>query len=209
MNKTCFLALIISGTVHALLLAYATPPMRQTGHKSAVLAESTQLRLALRPALSSTNRSMPTPGAQVTPENEVKPVLAQALREEGDEGSDVSTSGYYPAKALSRMPQPITNFAAILAAAGEQAARGKVAIRLWISRSGSLDRVSVITSELSQPLEAATVAGFGQMRFIPGEIDGVAVMTWVDVMVEYGDRAESVSPALSRKGEDSGAGPDP
>ena len=186
--------------------------MHQAGHKSAVLAAPTQLRLVLRPTLSSA-KAIPTPVPRAASEDETRsepePEPAPTLPERGDEDSAVFTGGYYPATALSLMPQPITSLAAILAVAGEQAARGKVAIRLWISRSGSLDRLSVINSELSQPLEAATVAAFSQMRFIPGEIDGLAVMTWVDVMVEYGDRAESVSPALSRKGEDSGAGPDP
>lgn len=189
-NKACLASLIISGTVHLLLLAYAQST-NQRVHAPGVRAPQIILRAAIVSApLSAENK--PAPIARPTPEQEAKPEPVVSSPGWRDDSYSTVMRSYYPARVLSQMPQPLTSLTAILAAAGgqsagEQAIRGQVAIRLWINRSGNLDRLSVISSELPQPQEQAAVDAFSQMRFTPGEIDGLAVMTWVDVVLEYGD----------------------
>lgn len=196
LNKTCLAALAISGTVHALLLLYATFPVSQSAHKAVTPVTLAPLHAVLISPLPSLAENASASAMDAMQENEVKSEPVAAQPDQGNVGNSGGLANYYPAKALSRMPQPITNLTAILTAYGEPTARGKVSIRLWINRSGGLDRLSVVSSELPQSLEETVVAAFSQMQFIPGEIDGVAVMSWVDVVVEYGDLVGPASPAL-------------
>lgn len=205
LNKAYFASLLISVTVHVLLFAYATQPKNPGGRETSVRASQTLLRAVLVSTPAATeDTSVAVDRVVLEEESKPEPEPVAALPD-GDDGSEADgMANYYSASLLSQMPKPITSLAAILADRGEQptveqASRGQVVIRLWINRSGNLDRLSVISSELPENLERAAVAAFGQMRFTPGEIDGIAVMTWVDVVLKYGDLAASSLPAVQGK----------
>lgn len=204
LNKAYFASLLISVTVHVLLFAHATQPKNPGGRETSVRASQTLLRAVLVSTPAATEDTSVAVDRVVLkeeskPEPEPEPVAALP---DGDDASEADgVANYYSASLLSQMPKPKTSLAAILADRGEQptveqASRGQVVIRLWINRSGNLDRLSVISSELPENLERAAVAAFGQMRFTPGEIDGIAVMTWVDVVLKYGDLAAPSLPAV-------------
>lgn len=199
-NKAYFASLLISVTVHVLLFAYATQPKNPGGRERSVRASQTLLRAVLVSTPAATdNTSVAVDRVVLEEESEPEPLAALP---DGDDASEADgMANYYSASLLSQMPKPITSLAAILADRGEQptveqAFRGQVVIRLWINRSGNLDRLSVISSELPEVMERAAVAAFSQMRFTPGEVDGVAVMTWVDVVLKYGDLAAPSLPAV-------------
>lgn len=205
LNKAYFASLLISVTVHVFLLAYATQPKNPGGRETSVRASQTLLRAVLVSTPAATeDTSVAVDRVVLEEESEPEPAPVAALPG-GDDASEADgMANYYSASLLSQMPKPITSLAAILADRGElptveKASRGQVVIRLWINRSGNLDRLSVISSELPENLERSAVAAFGQMRFTPGEIDGIAVMTWVDVVLKYGDLAAPSLPAVQGK----------
>lgn len=94
---------------------------------------------------------------------------------------------FYPASALSRMPQPISKFEPQPPETGDTGIGGKLTIRLWIDASGNLDQVFVVSTDLPPAFEEAALAAFRKMRFSPGEINGAAVGALVEVVIEYAD----------------------
>lgn len=99
---------------------------------------------------------------------------------------------WYPAQVLSRMPHPITQFAP-RSVPGDDGSGGRISVRLWIDEAGNLDRVSLLGSELPKEFEEAALTAFRNMRFRPGEIDGVPVKSWVDIVIEYAELRRSLS----------------
>ena len=99
---------------------------------------------------------------------------------------------YYTAKALSRMPEAIGQFDVQPPAGGDERITGKLSLRLWIDEAGTLERLKILASELPKAYEDAAVAAFGRLRFTPGEINGVAVRTSLDVVIEYADFGQAL-----------------
>ena len=199
MDKARLAALVVSGLVHALLLNWIVLPGNPWGHQATRSPAASVLRVVLiaAPAVTEdvTSAASARVGQTAGPPQSWTPVLDQ-----GQGGDSGFATNYYPAKVLSRMPQPTTSLASFLETPEQTTVRGTMSVRLWINRTGGLDRVSVVRSELPQSLEQTVVAAFAQMHFTPGEIKGAAVMTWVDVVVDYG--APSLTPTQA-----GGAGP--
>jgi len=99
----------------------------------------------------------------------------------------VSLPGYYPAGRLSRMPEAIGIFDVQPPRGGDSGIGGKVTLRIWIGAKGGIDSVRVLSNGLPAEYADAALAAFGKMRFTPGEINGVPVQSWVDVVIEYAD----------------------
>ena len=96
---------------------------------------------------------------------------------------------YYPAKALSQMPVALTDFDAMQAEVSSDF-YGKLSVRLWLNESGQVDRISALTSDMPKEMESIALASFAKMLFKAGEINNVPVKTWVDIVIDYGDRQE-------------------
>ena len=108
----------------------------------------------------------------------------------------VSLPGYYPAGRLSRMPEGIGIFDVQPPAGGDSGIGGKVTLRIWIGAKGGIDSVRVLSSGLPAEYADAALAAFGKMRFTPGEINGVPVPSWLDVVIEYADfQRDSAQPS--------------
>lgn len=99
----------------------------------------------------------------------------------------VPLHGYYPTERLSRMPVGIGSFEIQPPAGGDTGIGGKLTIRVWISAKGGIDSLRVLASGVPAAYAEAALAAFEKMRFEPGEIDGVRVQSWADVVIEYAD----------------------
>jgi len=108
--------------------------------------------------------------------------------------------GYYPAARLSRMPEGIGIFDIQAPAGGDTGLGGKLTIRVWINAKGGIDNLRVLASGLPADYEQAALAAFENMRFAPGEVNGVPVQSWMDIVIEYADfRGEAAqAPAAGR-----------
>ncbi len=56
---------------------------------------------------------------------------------------------------------------------------GKLALRLYISNAGTIDRIEVVSSNLPNDTEEIIKAAFTPLRFKPGEINGVTVSSQI------------------------------
>jgi len=90
------------------------------------------------------------------------------------------------------MPEALTRFDNLLALKTDDGIGGKLSIRLWIADTGELDRINLINSEVPPTYAEAALAAFRKMHFKPGEIQGMAVKSWVDIVIEYTDLKRQV-----------------
>jgi TonB family protein len=175
-----FFALAISAVAHASLLGWALARQVSPGLAGTERHSSQPLRVSLLSSEKDYGNEPVTKTSSAAEKRETPPAVSGSSARGG-------FSTYYPAKAISRMPEAITNFEPHLPASEDNGTGGKLSMRLWINESGSLDRLSVLSSELPETFENAALAAFKQMRFRPGEIEGVAVKVWLDVVIEYAD----------------------
>ena len=61
----------------------------------------------------------------------------------------------------------------------------KIALRLWIKETGSVDRIVVVRTSLPVIMTEFTVAAFAAARYQPGEINGEAVKSQLAIEVTY------------------------
>jgi protein TonB len=87
--------------------------------------------------------------------------------------------GWYFSRADLTVPPKLLNEpelpTAEMSAAGMAGRGGKVVLRVFVGADGAVDRVEVLKSNVSPAVEEAVVNAFSQVRFRPGEIEGVAV----------------------------------
>ena len=193
-------ALVVSLLGHVLLLSWPLP--LSTGGEPG----------AARPAVSTLRVSlnlMADVSANLAREDipAAKTAAPPAVTAESDKTKDappaergtqdaIPLHGYYPAARLSRMPVAISTFDIEPPAGGDIGIGGKMTIRIWISAKGGIDSVRVLSSGLPAAYAEAALAAFGKMRFEPGEINGVQVQSWVDIVIEYADsRREAAQPS--------------
>ncbi len=72
---------------------------------------------------------------------------------------------------------------------------GRVALRLFVSANGVVDRVEIVNSNLSPAHEDAVSAAFLPVKFRPGELQGVAVASQVVFEIDYDSLARGTSHA--------------
>lgn len=70
---------------------------------------------------------------------------------------------------------------------------GKLALRLFISASGTVDRIEVLRGTLPSDVEELAMAAFLPVRFKPGEIDGVAVSSQLVFEIDLDGPAKGAS----------------
>jgi len=187
-------ALVASLLGHVLLLNWPLP-LSAGGEPGAVGAAVSTLRVSLNlteEANANLAREDNSPAKTVAAEPD-KTKDAPS----GEQGTQdaIPLHGYYPAGRLSRMPMGVGTFDIQPPAGGDTGIGGKMTIRVWISAKGGIDSVRVLSSGLPAEYAEAALAAFEKMRFEPGEIDGVQVQSWVDIVIEYADvRREAAQP---------------
>jgi TonB family protein len=77
-------------------------------------------------------------------------------------------------------------------------ARGRVLLRVFLGVSGAVEGIEVLSSDPPSIFDEAAVAAFANLRFRPGEIEGVAVTSQTAFEV-YFDDSDSGSGAASER----------
>jgi TonB family protein len=192
-------ALVASLLGHVLLLCWPLP-LSTGGEPGAARPAVSTLRVSLNlipesnanPAREDSSPARPAePPAVTAGPDKTKDAPP------GEQGTQdaIPLHGYYPAARLSRMPVAISTFDIQPPAGGDTGIGGKMTIRIWISAKGGIDSLRVLASGLPAAYAEAALAAFEKMRFEPGEINGVQVQSWVDIVIEYADfRREAAQP---------------
>ena len=189
-------ALIVSLAAHALLLSWPVS-LSMNGVAIAPLAavaapSSLMLRTRLQPSAADADIPIGADKDAVSAEPP-QPTHSEAKKSEAqlplDEARppDIPLIGYYPSARLSKMPEAIGLFDIQPPTGGDTGLGGKMTVRLWIGATGDIDRASILTSGLPQAYADAAIAAFEKLRFRPGEIGGVPVKSWAEVVIEYAD----------------------
>lgn len=192
-------ALAASLLGHVLLLCWPLPLSTGSQPGTARPAVST-LRVSLNlKAEANANRAREDSAPANTVAAEPDKTKDAPPGEQGTQDA-IALRGYYPAARLSRMPVGIGTFDIQPPAGGDTGIGGKMTIRVWISANGAIDSVRVLASGLPAAYAAAALAAFEKMRFEPGEINGVPVQSWVDIVIEYADFGrEAAQPPAGRQ----------
>lgn len=184
-------ALVVSLLAHGLLLSWPVP-LSTGGEPGAAAPVASALRVSLNTMAESKvnlaqedNLTAKTAAPPATASGQDK--AKDTARDEQSTQDSIPLLGYYPAGRLSRMPVGIGGFDIQPPAGGDTGIGGKMTIRVWISAKGGIDSVRVLASALPAAYAEAALAAFKKMRFEPGEINGVQVQSWVDVVIEYAD----------------------
>jgi TonB family protein len=82
---------------------------------------------------------------------------------------------------------------------GALASRGRVLLRVFLGVSGAVEGIEVLSSDPPSVFDEAAVAAFANLRFRPGEIEGVAVTSQTAFEVHFDD-SESGSSAGGETG---------
>lgn len=191
-------ALAASLVVHALLLSWpvslpAAGPASAGPTRAAVKAFSVTLRSIAEPEIHpfvEVAQAAPLEQAPLVAAKEDKP--AETPKNEHADPNSIALVGYYPADKLTRMPEAVGTFDVQPPPGGDTGLSGKVTIRIWIGANGAIDRLRVMDSGLPQAYAEAAISAFEKLRFRPGEIGGVPVRAWVDVVIEYADFRDAV-----------------
>lgn len=102
---------------------------------------------------------------------------------------------YLPRTALTRSPQPLTDPVVSVPAGHGPAGEQRGVFSLFISASGGVDSVVRDGPTLAPALEAAALEVLRGTRFIPGELDGVAVAALIRIEMAFENRAPVDPPA--------------
>lgn len=107
-------------------------------------------------------------------------------------------SGYYSLKSLSRLPEPLTAFNPELPDSQDAQLTGHIELRLWLSNTGKIDRIELLNAEHQLPEELTKLVqeSFQKIRFRPGEIGGLPVPSWSDIVIELKPEADPFEPPM-------------
>lgn len=186
-------ALILSLAAHAVLLVW--PVTLPKGGASSIATPGPAkparvLRVSLHPEAVAEPSVQKHPAAQAAVESSAVPhedKPKDAPQDEPRAPQEIPLVGYYPAERLTRMPQAVGIFDIQPPAGGDSGLGGKMTVRIWIGANGAIDRAKVLSSGLPANYAEAAFSAFEKLRFEPGQIGGVAVKTWVDIVIEYAD----------------------
>jgi len=98
---------------------------------------------------------------------------------------------YYSAEQLSKRPVLIGDDPLDSVQLRLLASSGKLMLRLWIDDNGQVVQAEAEKNELPPDFAAATAAAFRQVRFSPGEREGMRVGSIIKIEVRYSDARRS------------------
>jgi TonB family protein len=178
-------ALLIVALAHGALLNGAVSPFG--GESGSATNTTPSLQVALLSGVMSPLASPASSLASETaPLQEVQPVAVSAPAAKVIP-SNAGVPAYYPASALSQMPE-VDGFFDVPVPPG-LGLNGEIELRLWIDAAGRLDRIAVQSSQVPFSYQQAAISAFQRMRYRPGQIDGRPVAAFVDIVVEMNDSA--------------------
>jgi hypothetical protein len=178
-------ALLIVALAHGVVLTGAVSPF--AGESGSAYRTPASLQVSLLPLVSHPLQPLASSLASETaPAKEAQPVPVRAPATEVAP-PNAGVPAYYPASALSRMPE-VDGFFDVPVPPG-QSLHGQIELRLWIDAAGMLDRIAVQSSGVPASYQQAAVAAFQRLRYRAGEIDGRPVAAFVDIVVEMSNSA--------------------
>jgi hypothetical protein len=194
-----YVALLVSCLLHAALVfmpwlganvAVSWPAMR--GGQKAGPAQILNATLVLEsgPAAEVTADFSGAAGAADAPAQpmdgeEPRPALDRAV---GIGLLPIPAPTYYTTDQLTKRPQP--TFVPQLTLPQElepMFGSGKVVLKLWIDELGNVNSVDVDESNLPEAVAKTAAEAFGNLHFVPGEIDGRRVGVVMKIEVTYDD----------------------
>jgi hypothetical protein len=92
---------------------------------------------------------------------------------------------YFAKEELSKEPRLVGNVSLDPPRGVSPPDGAKIALRLWIKETGSVDRIVVVRTSLPVIMTEFTVAAFAAARYQPGEINGEAVKSQLAIEVTY------------------------
>jgi TonB family protein len=185
-------ALLIVALAHGVLFTGAVSPF--AGESGSAYRNPVSLQVALLPGVTPPLPPLASSSASETASaKEAEPIPVRAPATEVAP-PNAGVPAYYPASALSRMPE-VDGFFDVPVPPG-LSLHGQIELRLWIDAAGTLDRIAVQSSGVPASYQQAAVAAFQRMRYRPGQIDGRPVAAFVDIVVEMSDRAPPADVSL-------------
>lgn len=185
-------ALLIVALVHGVFFTGAVSPF--AGESGSAYSSPASLQVSLLPLVQHPLQPPASSLASGTaPAKEAQPVPVRAPATEAI-SPNAGVPAYYPASALSRMPE-VDGFFDVPVPPG-LSLHGQLELRLWIDAAGTLDRIAVQSSGVPASYQQAVVAAFQRMRYRPGQIDDRPVAAFVDIVVEMSNSAPPADIAL-------------
>jgi len=102
-------------------------------------------------------------------------------------GSAPAAAPYYGPRDLDVRPQVKTHVMPEYPKDLPAGVRGRVVLDLYVSASGTVDRVVVVRAEPKGRFEQSAVKAFSAARFTPGQRKGVAVQSRLRIEVSFGN----------------------
>lgn len=99
--------------------------------------------------------------------------------------TDAPESEFFETRLLSERPKALNEVAIDESLLVEDGAFGKIVLTLWISKTGDVVSIDVVSSDYSEPSTEVIREGFKNLRFSPGLIDGKPVNTTMKIEVTY------------------------
>ncbi|OHC71304.1 MAG: hypothetical protein A2045_07315 [Rhodocyclales bacterium GWA2_65_20] len=185
-------ALALSLALHGLALALPAaqapaPGTRVHGGTSAVPprpALTVRLETPIQPAAENHPPAEQGPSGLSDLPGAAIPATATSVDTPLD-AHDGPAPAYFPAGALSRLPEALTVFRPEVPESPGSRAGGRMELRLWLAQDGRIDRIQLLNTELPDALSDAALVAFGRMLFRPAEIQGVPVPSWSDIVVGF------------------------
>ena len=99
--------------------------------------------------------------------------------------TDAPESEFFETRLLSERPKALNEVAIDESLLVEDGAFGIIVLTLWISKTGDVVSIDVVSSDYSEPSTEVIREGFKNLRFSPGLIDGKPVNTTMKIEVTY------------------------
>jgi len=94
---------------------------------------------------------------------------------------------YYTPDQLSKRPQPLAKAELDPPDLNPIVASGKLVLKLWIDNGGKVTRIEIESNDLPPKFVGTALRAFERLRFVPGEREGRAVGTVLNIEVVYED----------------------
>ena len=172
-------ALALSALLHGLVLAGSTwtvgtaPPIRPSAARLA--ATLVETRTAPAPAVPDLPPVVPTTAEPALPPPPETP--AQAI--------PVDSEPFLPASHLTRQPVAVNDPSLdAMIQVMRLTHRGMAILSLWIDRHGQISRIEIDRTNLPDEAAALILTTFGELRFKPGERNGLPVNAHIQIEVK-------------------------
>jgi hypothetical protein len=172
-------ALALSGLLHGLILAGSA---WHSSTAQPIRPGSQQLTATLVAA-------NPVPAPPVPDSPPIAPTVADSeplpVPEAPGPAIPIDSEPFLPSSHLTQQPVALSNPSGdALLRVMDLSPRGMVILSLWIDRHGQISRIEIERTNLTEEAAAIILATFGDLRFAPGERNGLPVNAHIQMEVK-------------------------